>query len=1438
MRLADIVSFRKDLLFNGAVQIGWFESERVQAEKAAEHFVFHGPDYHGVVEDTLDGGTHKLVDTASFTLDILEQVYGNIADEPFALAIAGYGTGKSHLGVTLASLLSAPKSDVAKKILENLKLADARIGNQVKRLMASVDQPFLVIAINGMQDFDLNNEIIRQVLLVLNRNGLDTSILENLRPRFKTAINFTESFYVPLRVDFEKDFGCECTLDGIIERLKCQDEDTFSKISKIYESKMGSPIHAVGQESLHDFIRTAKESYCGPGKPFAGILIIFDEFGRYLEFAVQKPHVAGSGALQQLYECVQANGDGVFLLCFIQYELKAYISRVAPELREDLNRYVTRYDAVRKVKLSTNLETLIANLLEKRDTEELKRQVASAAESSNSVQAAMQSWFPDLRQHAVWINKDKFRKIIYEGCWPLHPLSTWMLYKLSSVGKSLQQRSALSLLAEVYEAYQNNEWKLEGTIVPVDLCNEAMISEFLASERYGQQGAAAHAYETVLHKYRYELTADEKTILKAVLVSAKIGVKVESKEDYLRVLTMFGGLTTDAVADAIRSLESEFGVLEWNERLRQFEIAGDAVPRRAFAAHLAEKVAAIDAKTRAQVFSQNYAKWTHKEIESTDFGAVNEISSREWNYRIFYSDVTMLKGKIDYALRTWRDARGPDEERGQLVYCYVGPESNFNAIRELAAKTLRTSMEASGLDWQYGAPVCIFLLHDKDGLFGAKVAEYWVLQEQFTDEEVQKYANFINDRKNNVEQEMSNLFSELERDRYLIFATEVEIPKSRIQTMLTKLFDVVYPRRIPFPFDGFHTAKGNAAKDCQVFTRELFKGTLDRDWIAACNAQQKNRAYTVLDKSWGAINDDGSIRMKPKNEAVGKIVEFLDNKLSGPDNTMSRPVNLGSMLRLLCGPPYGCNIASAGLLLGLFIGKRKNSLNLLRNRETVSIETWLSDALKGNFLDLSVLNATDMVRVSKESLSEWEKLLEEWESETLLLGKVASERKAEELQKRVPVPQALYYKYNHLLEKAQKAKQRLKTHNNIISDALQKVELGAERQNFNSLSWGAAELANLYEQMQLENDEWTDEQIAEVERRLASARIKVKELFPIWLPRQGVRRIEDLGQFKHIMLTRIGGNLAQLKFMEEKQKVEDHVEEVEKNVRTITALKATTNDIETFVLNNKVNDSTPVSVINAWLEQIREFVERLEEAEQRTTIVAADVRTAKQKLAEFQETCKKQLERHKQRAEGVFSLERISSYGELANLRAEVASLLGVYEGLEKDVEDLRLVQRQLDLVERHFGRLDDGSLDEEEFEVAFEECIKETEQAFPDDAPPLDNELIYGCIKEVLKSKREAAAAEWMDRTIPEPKMIIGFDASTAIAYITRLQKAPPVLSTVQLNIVREAIAGCERRLNELEVEGLLAKFESMSEENKRSFVKRIFEYIKSFLNGESKKS
>ena len=130
MRLKDVVRFREDLLFDGAVQLGWFEENRELAERAASHYVFHGPRYHGVTEQDFGDSSHSLMDTASFTLSFLERVYGMGDEDPFTMAIAGYGAGKSHLAVTVACLLDNPHSSIAGAILDNLTMADEAIGEK------------------------------------------------------------------------------------------------------------------------------------------------------------------------------------------------------------------------------------------------------------------------------------------------------------------------------------------------------------------------------------------------------------------------------------------------------------------------------------------------------------------------------------------------------------------------------------------------------------------------------------------------------------------------------------------------------------------------------------------------------------------------------------------------------------------------------------------------------------------------------------------------------------------------------------------------------------------------------------------------------------------------------------------------------------------------------------------------------------------------------------------------------------------------------------------------------------------------------------------------------------------------------------------------------------------------------------------------------------
>ena len=134
--------------------------------------------------------------------------------------------------------------------------------------------------------------------------------------------------------------------------------------------------------------------------------------------------------------------------------------------------------------------------------------------------------------------------------------------------------------------------------------------------------------------------------------------------------------------------------------------------------------------------------------------------------QIHVANVSILKGKIRFAVRTWRDSIEVDKQKGQLIYCYVGPESNIESIKESTLKTIRRAMEEEGIDFETGIPLAVLLLYDTDGTFGQRIAEYWVLDDQMNEEESKKYEHFILERRNSLEQEMQNQFSELESETH------------------------------------------------------------------------------------------------------------------------------------------------------------------------------------------------------------------------------------------------------------------------------------------------------------------------------------------------------------------------------------------------------------------------------------------------------------------------------------------------------------------------------------------------------------------------------------------------------------------------------------------------------------------------------------------------
>jgi hypothetical protein len=633
--LQDIVGFRGDRLFNGAVNIGWFGSDDARTKAAAEAFVFHGPAYHGVSQDDVGvSHGHRLQDTASFALSLVRRCYG-IEDQPFTLAIAGYGTGKSHLGLTLSCLLQSPRADVAEVVLSGVERADQSVGTEIRAVLDESQQPCLVVALDGSKKFDLNSEMTRQILEQVKVRGLETRSLDELRPRFSQAASLIRMAETNIDVVNELLAICDASsVDEILTSLEEQDDSVYSKVHQVLASR-NIMIAALGGESIRDVMDVTCREYCGQGKAFRCLTILFDEFGLYTEFASTKSHIAGAGALQDLYQGVQANQGAACFAGFIQFELNAYVQRVAPEHRNEILRYVTRYQAASRVYLSINLETLIANLIEKKQPEELARRFDSdaAKQESDDISANVARWYPQSLNHRLWSDPEQFHTVIRKGCWPLSVYSTWFLFHLAAAGKHLQERSALALLGDAFERFQ---WHQIGDdaqwcIAPVDFWSDSLQHELITSEEGGQQGSITHAYASVEARHGVKLGDDQMRLLRAVVLASKMGLKAADKDDAIEALSKLAGLPLGVADKGVQLLQDEYNVLEWDESFKEFDILGDAVPRTQFLSFVRHRVAsAYDEVGKAALFASKAMTWCALLSDlDCDFAEENKIDRRQ-----------------------------------------------------------------------------------------------------------------------------------------------------------------------------------------------------------------------------------------------------------------------------------------------------------------------------------------------------------------------------------------------------------------------------------------------------------------------------------------------------------------------------------------------------------------------------------------------------------------------------------------------------------------------------------------------------------------------------------------------------------------------------------------------------------------------------------------
>lgn len=1390
--VSDVVAFRSDLFFEGAVQLRWVSGDRARAQKAAEHFVFHGPRYHAVSRNDASDG-YVLRDTATFAADLVdalaqgEQRQGN----PFSLAIAGYGSGKSHLAVTLAELLSDHSHALTEKIVGNVTEVDEDAGCRLKAALKLLGKPVLTVPLDGMANFNLGVELTRSVIAKLREADCDLAPVEELSPRFKAAEHFVERNFAVRAADFAE-LMPGLGADTIIACLREHDEGVYGAVDAVFERANGTHIPVEGRESVQDLISTVTSTYCGAGGPFSGLLILFDEFGRFLEYAAEHPQLAGDSALQQLFQGVQDSGGRARFVGFIQYDLKAYVSRLDRRDLMHLQRYITRFEAAQKYYLSTNLETLFAHLIEKRDREFVATRIAGDPHLP-VLHHQLREVLPEAERFPVWRELEQFKQVICGGCWPLDPLAVWFLTRQQDI---VQSRSALNIVKDsidrvsAHEALSNAGRPV--SISAADLLLNGMLPEFVAAEQ-ARGGTVAETLQVILEERAAHLDPNDRRLLAAAAVLLKLRVRLSRRERYESFLAAAAGVVDAAFTGALHRLTDDLGLLEWNDDYGQYELIQDAATRGQFTRLVRLRCADPAARAIGPLFI-NYAR-TLCNLAAIDPGFANEhrITTQDWLFEPVFASSATVADSIATAFKDWQQAADINEAKGRIIYTYVGQTEDPAQVRDLVRRAFATALQKHGHE---RAPIWGALLHDSDERLAESLQRWWVLERGLTESEKERYRRFVAVEAERVAGVANEAKIQALGARLYEIAGFNEPPPGRMTHVGYEIFSQVYPQVVTFPFDGFTTSNSGAAKkNCLEITRALIGGEVNDEWIQSRITQLRNRATQVLVQAWRALDRDGNLSFEPENNDVSAVLKTMDHwHLDEPGRSLE------VTRRALISAPFGFNIASAALMLGLFLARRRPRRRLLLDGKPCPTAAWIGEGIKASDFDARVLARTTVAFLAEDAHAHWEHLLEGWRCAERHLQRVEYLRQAELLARDGGVPDEFLYQYEGLVDLARESsRQRL-----LFDNRLEQLQRDLEGQlrksgNLHGLALADQLLALHHEVM---SGVWESQQIAEVEQLVGIVKDWVGKEAGHWLERMHCRTPQQVSEYRRKMdkavITLTGLGLAQLAASAERQR--DHsIATVELRFKFYTALL----EAQQFVRITTIAPTQTIVELEAQRAKGDAFAELLSAAGEH--LEDAEVTEVVEQLNRQRQAIVAAIRAHRDELEQIYGSE-IDSLAAAQELSRRVVRAREVFAG-QRDLSDIEDARKQLDRIcadlktwESVSGRPEDVA---QQLESAIDaRCIELERWCEEEEIAPL---WLFRDVYQRFRLRHVEALREqsrlWARSFIPNAEEVTAWTLERCRHKLTSFdQEQPAYLCDAELAALVRTREALERRIEMLE--------------------------------------
>ncbi len=357
-------------------------------------------------------------------LDIMNRIIKDLVEtEQHAHLLVGpYGAGKSLVGAMTTSLLTQNKINKAiKQFFQDVHTVSPELEINLREKLIKNKVKWLPITITGKTG-DFESIILESIQRKCEENGIvlkfkhDTAYILELIDIWEQ--NFPD-VYVSLKKYLQKS---QYTIEKFNEQLNNDSESAILLFKEIYpDIAFGTAYHnphkiAFSEQLHYIFKQLAKKK--------TGLLIVFDEFGRFLQTVSNTQIHLTMQHIQDLAEMVNRQ-QNAFLLMITHTGLQQYVNANTSLTQEELERVEKRFFEHRLDSDSSVFYRSAYKLLNKPKDYEPDMFLASDYEHLHYL-IMKYNLFPNM-------TTEEIGGTIIEGCQPIHPLTIQLLPGVSNL---------------------------------------------------------------------------------------------------------------------------------------------------------------------------------------------------------------------------------------------------------------------------------------------------------------------------------------------------------------------------------------------------------------------------------------------------------------------------------------------------------------------------------------------------------------------------------------------------------------------------------------------------------------------------------------------------------------------------------------------------------------------------------------------------------------------------------------------------------------------------------------------------------------------------------------------------------------------------------------------------------------------------------------------